>query len=184
MGGAQGGKGKRPISVKFEIPYFTTSGIQVRYLKIIEPKVSECVPSAERERAPLPIFPFVFACSRLFGFRFDPCRCCPQRCICAIEFVALALLPHDGRSCATRAGSPARHVAERPRASRVAPESVGRDPLGLDLLAWLHNIMHQLLSGLCPTRATAEHRRTIGKGPAVASCSASFGLTFAALFKC
>ena len=41
MGGANaGGKGKRPISVKFEIPYFTTSGIQVRYLKIIEPKVS------------------------------------------------------------------------------------------------------------------------------------------------
>ena len=40
MGGiGQGGKGKRPISVKFEIPYFTTSGIQVRYLKIIEPKV-------------------------------------------------------------------------------------------------------------------------------------------------
>jgi AP-1 complex subunit mu len=48
MGGAQAGKGKRPISVKFEIPYFTTSGIQVRYLKIIEPKVSRfpsCVPS-------------------------------------------------------------------------------------------------------------------------------------------
>lgn len=40
MGGVGGGKGKRPISVKFEIPYFTTSGIQVRYLKIIEPKVS------------------------------------------------------------------------------------------------------------------------------------------------
>ena len=41
MGGAgQGGKAKRPINVKFEIPYFTTSGIQVRYLKIIEPKVS------------------------------------------------------------------------------------------------------------------------------------------------
>ena len=40
MGGVGGGKGaKRPISVKFEIPYFTTSGIQVRYLKIIEPKV-------------------------------------------------------------------------------------------------------------------------------------------------
>lgn len=49
MGGAgQGGKGKRPISVKFEIPYFTTSGIQVRYLKIIEPKVS-----AVTIRAPL-----------------------------------------------------------------------------------------------------------------------------------
>ena len=40
MGGVGGSKGaKRPISVKFEIPYFTTSGIQVRYLKIIEPKV-------------------------------------------------------------------------------------------------------------------------------------------------
>lgn len=30
---------KRPIHVKFNIPYFTTSGIQVRYLKIIEPKL-------------------------------------------------------------------------------------------------------------------------------------------------
>jgi len=39
MGGAAGKVGKRPINVKFEIPYFTTSGIQVRYLKIIEPKV-------------------------------------------------------------------------------------------------------------------------------------------------
>lgn len=37
--GGGAGKGKRPINVKFEIPYFTTSGIQVRYLKIIEPKV-------------------------------------------------------------------------------------------------------------------------------------------------
>ncbi|ODV90736.1 hypothetical protein CANCADRAFT_110094 [Tortispora caseinolytica NRRL Y-17796] len=32
-------KAKRPIQVKFEIPYYTTSGIQVRYLKIIEPKL-------------------------------------------------------------------------------------------------------------------------------------------------
>ncbi|RYO16727.1 AP-1 complex subunit mu-1 [Alternaria tenuissima] len=39
MGGVGGGKAKRPINVKFEIPYFTTSGIQVRYLKIIEPKL-------------------------------------------------------------------------------------------------------------------------------------------------
>ncbi|KAL9019619.1 MAG: hypothetical protein Q9185_003083 [Variospora sp. 1 TL-2023] len=42
IGGVGGGgtkAGKRPISVKFEIPYFTTSGIQVRYLKIIEPKL-------------------------------------------------------------------------------------------------------------------------------------------------
>ncbi|RHZ44632.1 AP-1 complex subunit mu [Aspergillus thermomutatus] len=39
MGGTGQGKAKRPINVKFEIPYFTTSGIQVRYLKITEPKL-------------------------------------------------------------------------------------------------------------------------------------------------
>lgn len=33
------GQAKKPISVKFDIPFFTTSGIQVRYLKIIEPKL-------------------------------------------------------------------------------------------------------------------------------------------------
>lgn len=32
-------RAKRPIQVKFQIPYFTTSGIQVRYLKINEPKL-------------------------------------------------------------------------------------------------------------------------------------------------
>ena len=31
---------RRPVEVKFEIPYFTTSGIQVRYLKIIESKLN------------------------------------------------------------------------------------------------------------------------------------------------
>lgn len=47
MGGVAGsGKAKRPIGVKFEIPYFTTSGIQVRYLKIIEPKVSAGSPTS------------------------------------------------------------------------------------------------------------------------------------------
>ncbi|KTW29723.1 hypothetical protein T552_00930 [Pneumocystis carinii B80] len=30
---------KKPITVKFEIPYFTVSGIQVRYLKVVEPKL-------------------------------------------------------------------------------------------------------------------------------------------------
>ncbi|KAK4075334.1 uncharacterized protein Triagg1_4455 [Trichoderma aggressivum f. europaeum] len=39
MGGIGGKGAKRPIQVKFEIPYFTTSGIQVRYLKITEPKL-------------------------------------------------------------------------------------------------------------------------------------------------
>lgn len=32
-------KSKRPISVKFSVPYFITSGLQVRYLKINEPKM-------------------------------------------------------------------------------------------------------------------------------------------------
>lgn len=30
---------KKPIKVNFSIPYFTTSGIQVRYLRINEPKL-------------------------------------------------------------------------------------------------------------------------------------------------
>lgn len=33
-----------PIEVKFEIPYFTTSGIQVRYLKIIEKSGYQALP--------------------------------------------------------------------------------------------------------------------------------------------
>uniref|UniRef100_A0A0N5BAC6 MHD domain-containing protein n=1 Tax=Strongyloides papillosus TaxID=174720 RepID=A0A0N5BAC6_STREA len=37
-------EGKRPIKVKFEIPYFTTSGIQVRYLKIIEKSGYQALP--------------------------------------------------------------------------------------------------------------------------------------------
>ena len=68
FGGSMGGIGapgkgaKRPIQVKFEIPYFTTSGIQVRYLKITEPKVRSrtplrVCPSADvrRDTAPIPI---------------------------------------------------------------------------------------------------------------------------------
>ncbi|CAD6583635.1 MAG: AP-1 complex subunit mu-1-Iike [Alectoria sarmentosa] len=71
MGGAgQGGKGKRPISVKFEIPYFTTSGIQVRYLKIIEPKVS-----AVAIRALLTFYP----CAFLYPPLFPP----PEAIVCA-----------------------------------------------------------------------------------------------------
>merc|ERR1711916_155543 len=33
-----------PISVKFEIPYFTVSGIQVRYLKVIEKSGYQALP--------------------------------------------------------------------------------------------------------------------------------------------
>lgn len=35
---------RKPISVKFEIPYFTVSGIQVRYLKIIEKSGYQALP--------------------------------------------------------------------------------------------------------------------------------------------
>eukprot|EP00213_Chloropicon_mariensis_P004893 CAMPEP_0197483090 /NCGR_PEP_ID=MMETSP1309-20131121/56696_1 /TAXON_ID=464262 /ORGANISM="Genus nov. species nov., Strain RCC998" /LENGTH=426 /DNA_ID=CAMNT_0043025679 /DNA_START=435 /DNA_END=1715 /DNA_ORIENTATION=+ len=35
---------KRPIQVKFEIPYFTVSGIQVRYLKVIEKSGYQALP--------------------------------------------------------------------------------------------------------------------------------------------
>ncbi|KAM3925290.1 AP-1 complex subunit mu-2 [Leptodactylus fuscus] len=37
-------EGKPPISVKFEIPYFTVSGIQVRYMKIIEKSGYQALP--------------------------------------------------------------------------------------------------------------------------------------------
>jgi AP-1 complex subunit mu len=37
-------EGKPPIQVKFEIPYFTTSGIQVRYLTIIEKSGYQALP--------------------------------------------------------------------------------------------------------------------------------------------
>jgi AP-1 complex subunit mu len=35
---------KKPIAVNFEIPYFTVSGIQVRYLKIIEKSGYQALP--------------------------------------------------------------------------------------------------------------------------------------------
>ncbi|KAI1700126.1 adaptor complexes medium subunit family domain-containing protein [Ditylenchus destructor] len=37
-------EGRRPIKIRFEIPYFTTSGIQVRYLKIIEKSGYQALP--------------------------------------------------------------------------------------------------------------------------------------------
>ncbi|XP_067952091.1 AP-1 complex subunit mu-1-like [Watersipora subatra] len=41
---AEDSEGKPPIQVKFEIPYFTVSGIQVRYLKIIEKSGYQALP--------------------------------------------------------------------------------------------------------------------------------------------
>ena len=65
---------KKSVNVKFEIPYFTVSGIQVRYLKCIEKSGYECLPwcryiSSESEapgcarlsRAPAPAYR---ACAR------------------------------------------------------------------------------------------------------------------------
>ena len=37
-------EGRPPIGVKFEIPYFTVSGIQVRYMKIIEKRGYRALP--------------------------------------------------------------------------------------------------------------------------------------------
>ena len=41
---AEDGESLAPITVKFEIPYFTTSGIQVRYLKIMEKSGYQALP--------------------------------------------------------------------------------------------------------------------------------------------
>jgi hypothetical protein len=35
---------RAPISVKYEIPYFTVSGIQVRYLKVVEKSGYQALP--------------------------------------------------------------------------------------------------------------------------------------------
>jgi AP-1 complex subunit mu len=35
---------KPPINIKFEIPYFTVSGVQVRYLKIVEKSGYQALP--------------------------------------------------------------------------------------------------------------------------------------------
>lgn len=87
MGGVgAGGKAKRPIGVKFEIPYFTTSGIQVRYLKIIEPKVSLCD-----------------GCD-FNGFQTD-------RYLASIPFIALGAIHHpERRHCCTFARCPVAEV--------------------------------------------------------------------------
>lgn len=41
---AEDADGRPPISVKFEIPYFTMSGVQVRYLKVIEKSGYQALP--------------------------------------------------------------------------------------------------------------------------------------------
>lgn len=38
------GEKRPPITVKFEIPYFTVSGVQVRYLKIVEKSGYQALP--------------------------------------------------------------------------------------------------------------------------------------------
>jgi hypothetical protein len=35
---------RKPINIKFEIPYFTVSGIQVRYLKVVEKSGYQALP--------------------------------------------------------------------------------------------------------------------------------------------
>jgi hypothetical protein len=42
--GADDTDNRAPITVKFEIPYFTVSGIQVRYLKIVEKSGYQALP--------------------------------------------------------------------------------------------------------------------------------------------
>lgn len=35
---------KRPITVEFEVPYFTVSGLQVRFLKVVENSGYQALP--------------------------------------------------------------------------------------------------------------------------------------------
>lgn len=52
---------KPPITVKFEIPYFTVSGIQVRYLKIIE-RSGYQVPTSNPSTLSVTAFVFSASC--------------------------------------------------------------------------------------------------------------------------
>jgi hypothetical protein len=80
MGGVGGGKAKRPINVKFEIPYFTTSGIQVRYLKIIEPKVSTSYSAMSKAAANVYAATIPIATLGALHYTVGRHRCAVTRC--------------------------------------------------------------------------------------------------------
>lgn len=44
VSGEEVAESKRPIQVNYEIPYFTVSGMQVRYLKVIERSGYQALP--------------------------------------------------------------------------------------------------------------------------------------------
>lgn len=104
FGGSMGGVGapgkgaKRPIQVKFEIPYFTTSGIQVRYLKITEPKVPMTTLRSARllltwDAAPIPVLAVGTIHHTIWGYRRQTSR--------------RRLMPSRTASCCGRPGSAA-----------------------------------------------------------------------------
>jgi hypothetical protein len=88
MGGALApGKGaKRPIQVKFEIPYFTTSGIQVRYLKITEPKVRRLLQTLHDDLSMLTSAPVTIPLAALGAVYYTVWRyCCEAPRCCQIR---------------------------------------------------------------------------------------------------
>lgn len=90
FGGSMGGTGslgkaKRPINVKFEIPYFTTSGIQVRYLKITEPKVCFTLRPRLLERYKLTDIIVAISLSSLGSIHYTIRRYCGPDAGCAMN---------------------------------------------------------------------------------------------------
>lgn len=122
MGGLGGAKaGKRPIQVKFEIPYFTTSGIQVRYLKITEPKVRSRRISKVRVLTKTVAISFIALGSLHYTvrrYRSPPTRCCLRRInALVITLIQLKILPKSFQDKVSgpmvlRSGL-ARHITEQ-----------------------------------------------------------------------
>jgi len=85
---------RAPITVKFEIPYFTVSGIQVRYLKIVEKSGYQALPwvryitqNGDDYRCVF-LISFCYDCSFILAFerlwkkgarRLCPCELCRPR---------------------------------------------------------------------------------------------------------
>jgi len=144
---------RAPITVKFEIPYFTVSGIQVRYLKIVEKSGYQALPwvryitqNGDDYRCAF-LTSFCYCCSFILAFerlwkrgarRLCPCELCRLNrshtykhvIICFLSFMPLPLRPITRRLFSTKS------LPFNPRAVERAEDQVdvcivGAGPAGL-----------------------------------------------------
>lgn len=93
-----------PITVRFEIPYFTVSGVQVRYLKIVEKSGYQGPYGFRLSSHSVNTSPFskpdTFFCLLRFqlclGFGTSPSRVTTTRCAQYVSLVSFHTLPNAG----------------------------------------------------------------------------------------